>query len=133
MVAAVKLSSKDRQGGMGLKAGTLFIKTMEEVSGTDVGGMGPMGRVVDHHLKPRKGELLRGQEGGGRCGFCRKGPFANMWVCLDKKERRKGGIGGESGDGVCEGHGGDDDEECGFVVCRMCCNEKVQEGEAELF
>jgi hypothetical protein len=55
-------------------------------------------------MKPRKG--MAGTGVAGRCRFCGKGPFLNMWVCMDA---------------------------CQFVMCRMCANEKVQAGEAELF
>lgn len=60
--------------------------------------------LQNHRMKPRKG--MAGTGVAGSCRFCGKGPFVNMWVCMD----------------VCQ-----------FVMCRMCANEKVQAGEAELF
>jgi hypothetical protein len=95
--------------------GTIFIKTTMVKNGNDkeqekVGGGGGDGgeeeEVItqEHRMKPRKG--MAGMGVAGSCRFCGKGPFPNMWVCMDT---------------------------CMFVMCRMCANEKVQAGEAELF
>lgn len=79
--------------------GTIFLKTAIKNDGPD----GEL-TIQEHRLKPRKG--MQGSGPAGKCRFCRRGPFPNMWVCLDS---------------------------CGFVMCRICANESVQGGEAELF
>ena len=97
--------------------GTLFIRTCEE-------GEDGLGECKEHRMKPRKGGVTQ------RCAFCEKGPFANMWVCLDGPGAARQSDKGEAGEkGVRSSGSG----RCGFVVCRMCCNEKVQEGSAEIF
>ncbi|KAL7276932.1 hypothetical protein RUND412_000076 [Rhizina undulata] len=65
------------------------------------------GDAVSHRMKPKKGREEGAVKGGGGCGFCGRGPFPNMWVCEDLA--------------------------CGFVMCRVCANDKVRNGEAELF
>jgi len=122
ILKAQPLTAEDRRG-MCHAPGTLFIRTCEE-------GDGVVGACREHRMKPRKGGVMQ------RCAFCDKGPFANMWVCLDSgpvaetpAEKTTGEKGGVGNMGEREVRG----ERCGFVVCRMCCNEKVQEGSAEIF
>lgn len=100
--------------------GTLFIRTCEE-------GESGVGECKEHRMKPRKGGTMQ------KCAFCLKGPFANMWICLDGEDgapevtpenTRVGGVRERE-----EKKGG----RCAFAICRMCCNEQVQEGHAEIF
>ncbi|CUS12401.1 unnamed protein product [Tuber aestivum] len=85
--------------------GTIFIRTSMVKEGADPDSTNEEDLIrQDHRMKPRKG--MAGTGVAGSCRFCGKGPFVNMWVCTD---------------------------ECHFVMCRMCANEKVQAGEAELF
>ncbi|KAF8543133.1 hypothetical protein BDD12DRAFT_273048 [Trichophaea hybrida] len=126
ILKAQPLTAEDRRG-MRHAPGTLFIRTCEE-------GDGVVGACREHQLKPRKGGVLQ------KCAFCDKGPFANMWVCLDEgpvAEVKDGALAekttGEKGGGGNTGERESRGERCGFVVCRMCCNEKVQEGSAEIF
>lgn len=88
-VRVAKLTPEERAAVARLP-GTIFLKTLEHD-----------GKEKQHRLKPKKGTLA------GACVFCARGPFANMWCCLD----------------------GD----CHFVCCRVCAGEKVTEGVAELF
>ncbi|PWW77306.1 hypothetical protein C7212DRAFT_363182 [Tuber magnatum] len=85
--------------------GTIFIRTSMVREGADEDSTKEEDLIrQEHRMKPRKG--MAGTGVAGSCRFCGKGPFVNMWVCMD---------------------------ECQFVMCRMCANEKVQAGEAELF
>ncbi|TGZ78753.1 hypothetical protein EX30DRAFT_350803 [Ascodesmis nigricans] len=95
--ATVKLTPDHRTETRKIQAGTLFIKTIVAVKGAggeENAGMGQMGRVVDHYMKPRKGSAV-----DRKCEFCAKGPFANMWVCLEEHKEGKRGEKGEDGDG----------------------------------
>lgn len=94
----VPLTDEDRSE-IARMPGTIFLKTAIKTDGPD----GEL-TIQEHRLKPRKG--MQGSGAAGKCRFCRRGPFPNMWVCLDS---------------------------CGFVMCRVCANESVQVGEAELF
>ncbi|KAL0632721.1 hypothetical protein Q9L58_008389 [Maublancomyces gigas] len=89
----------DEKSEIARMPGTIFLKTAIKNDGPD----GEL-TIQEHRLKPRKG--MQGSGPAGKCRFCRRGPFPNMWVCLDS---------------------------CGFVMCRICANESVQGGEAELF
>lgn len=89
----------DERSEIARMPGTIFLKTAIKNDGPD----GEL-TIQEHRLKPRKG--MQGSGPAGKCRFCRRGPFPNMWVCLDS---------------------------CGFVMCRICANESVQGGEAELF
>lgn len=85
--------------------GTIFIRTSMVKEGANPDSTREEDLILQkHRMKPRKG--MAGTGIAGSCRFCGKGPFVNMWVCMD---------------------------ECQFVMCRMCANEKVQAGEAELF
>ncbi|KAG0124899.1 hypothetical protein HOY82DRAFT_543468 [Tuber indicum] len=85
--------------------GTIFIRTSMVKEDADQDSTREEDLIcMEHRMKPRKG--MAGTGVAGRCRFCGKGPFLNMWVCMDA---------------------------CQFVMCRMCANEKVQAGEAELF
>ncbi|KAG0644419.1 hypothetical protein HOY80DRAFT_878634 [Tuber brumale] len=85
--------------------GTIFIRTNMVKEDADQDSTKEEDLIcMEHRMKPRKG--MAGTGVAGRCRFCGKGPFLNMWVCMDA---------------------------CQFVMCRMCANEKVQAGEAELF
>ncbi|KAH0611902.1 uncharacterized protein H6S33_009954 [Morchella sextelata] len=97
-VQAVALTDEERSE-LARMPGTIFLKTARSGESAD-------GELIieEHRLKPRKG--MQGSGDAGKCRFCRRGPFPNMWVCLDS---------------------------CGFVMCRVCANESVQGGEAELF
>jgi hypothetical protein len=56
-----------------------------------------------------------------------------MWVCLDGEDGVPEAQGEKTG---LRGANERDEkrvEKCSFAVCRMCCNEKVQEGTAEIF
>lgn len=96
---AVALTDEERSE-LARMPGTIFLKTARSNGESGDGEL----IIEEHRLKPRKG--MQGSGDAGKCRFCRRGPFPNMWVCLDS---------------------------CGFVMCRVCANESVQGGEAELF
>ncbi|KAI5802366.1 hypothetical protein FPQ18DRAFT_383376 [Pyronema domesticum] len=114
---AQPLTAEDRRG-MQHAPGTLFMRTCEEMDD---------GEIInrEHRMKPRKGGVAQ------KCAFCEKGPFANMWVCLDENKDPAPAQqnDGPSSPAPAQTRG----KRCEFVVCRMCCNEKVQEGSAEIF
>jgi hypothetical protein len=119
VLKAQPLTAEERQR-MHHAPGTLFIRICEE-------GEDGIGACSEHRMKPRKGGV------GQKCAFCLKGPFANMWVCLDGEDGAPEAQGEKTG---LRGAGERDEkrvEKCSFAVCRMCCNEKVQEGTAEIF
>jgi hypothetical protein len=117
VLKAQPLTAEERRG-MHHAPGTLFIRTCEE-------GEDGIGACSEHRMKPRKGGMSQ------KCAFCLKGPFANMWVCLDGEdgapEGEKTGLGGSREREEKRA------EKCSFALCRMCCNERVQEGTAEIF
>lgn len=108
-IKAQLLTAEDRSE-MRHAPGTLFIRTCKE----NAHGISDS---KEHRMKPRKGGPLQ------RCAFCQKGPFANMWICSDEE------ISGRPNDGSS----GAAVSRCALAVCRMCCNEKVKEGSAEIF
>ncbi|KAI5858946.1 hypothetical protein BZA05DRAFT_382857 [Tricharina praecox] len=119
ILKAQPLTAEEKQG-MHHAPGTLFIRTCEE----DENGVG---ECKEHRMKPRKGGTTQ------KCAFCLKGPFANMWVCLDGED----GVPEAAPENARLGGVRERDEKkggrCGFAICRMCCNEQVQEGQAEIF
>ena len=103
VLKAQPLTEQDR--GKKHAPGTLFLRTVEQAEDGE-------GEEKEHTMKPRKGGL------GMKCGFCGKGPFANMWVCVDED------CGSDFGAGI-KGER--------LVCCRMCCNVMMQDGSAEIF
>ncbi|RPB03986.1 hypothetical protein L873DRAFT_1667849 [Choiromyces venosus 120613-1] len=100
----VKLTSEEL-AEIARMPGTIFIKTSMVREDADQDSPEEEDLIIEEHrMKPRKG--MAGTGVAGSCRFCAKGPFPNMWVCMDA---------------------------CHFIMCRMCANEKVQAGEAELF